>query len=158
MGFNVVPAEPDLRAQIGLEEAAFAAKRLRSVRKLHQNLRSAGKQLAVHGIPGFVVVDLSFVNRIEKPIYVPELRQQQAIVAVMLDGFAHEHEHEIFDAAKQPFVRDVILHASVVGRSVEPLARFASRRWLLCANQPSEVANIMAAVLQRLVAHPANAR
>ncbi|MCI0674204.1 MAG: hypothetical protein L0Y42_00320 [Phycisphaerales bacterium] len=156
-GFAVVPAEPDLRSQIGTHEAAFAAKRLRSVQKLRRNLHDACKQLAVHKRPGFVVIDLSFVNRMTKPTYVPHLGQQQAIAAVMLDGFVEEQQREIFDVAKRPYVSGVILHASVVGRSIEPVARFVSRRWLLCAGHDSELARIVGAAFQRIGRRPIRA-
>jgi hypothetical protein len=149
-GFPVIPAEPDLRAQIGKQQAAFAAKRLRSTEKLRRNLHDACKQLAVYKLPGFVVIDLSFINRITKPTYVRQLGQQQAIAAIMLDGFVKEHEHLIFNAANRPYVSGVILHASLIGRSIRPLARFISRRWLVCVHNDSEVARIVGSAFQRI--------
>ena len=131
-GFQTLSSEPDLQACIGGEEVAFAAKRLRSVSKFRRNLRSACKQLARHRIPGFAVIDLSFVESLQKPVYVPRLEQQQALAAILLDGFAEEHERDIFDVAHHSHVRGVLLHASAICRSVRPPARFVSRRWLLC--------------------------
>lgn len=149
-GFQVMPKEPDLRAHIEREEVAFAAKRLRSIPKLRRNLHGACAQLAKHKIPGFAVIDLSFVELVPKPVYVRRLEQQQVIAAVLLDGFAKQHEREILSAIQRPSVQGILFHASVVGRSVQPLARFVSRRWLLCASTDTKTSRQLIATFQSL--------
>jgi hypothetical protein len=154
--FPASPIEPDVQASVGGEEVAFAAKRLRSVSKFPRNLRAACKQLARHTVPGFAVIDLSFVESLQKPIYVPRIGQQQAVAAILLDGFAEEHERDIFDAAHHSHVRGVLLHASVICRSVQPAARFVSRRWLLGAAKDSDVARKLVTAFQTLGQSPHN--
>ena len=149
-GFRAVPSEPDLRAHIGRDEVAFAAKRLRAIPKFRRNLHDACAQLAKHKIRGFAVVDLSFVNLIPKPVYVRRLEPQQALAAVLLNGFAEEHQRDILDATRRPEVFGVLLHASVTGRSIQPTARFVSRRWILCAAADSEVARRLITAFQSL--------
>lgn len=153
-GFRVEASEPDLRARIGDLDVAFAAKRLRSVGKLERNLRAAQHQISRQRIPGFIVVDLSFVKLIPKPVYVPRLEQQQAIAAIVADGFAERHQRTLFRAAAEPYVLGVLLHASVIGRSVEPVSRFVSRRWLLCAANDSPTSRQLAAAIQELGRKP----
>lgn len=153
-GFQVEKHEPDLRAQIGDTAVAFAVKRLRSAVKLERNLGDAARQIAHHGLPGFIVLDLSFIERIEKPIYVHRLEHQQAIAAVMADGFAEENKRILFRAAKRPCVLGVLLHASLIGRSIDPVSRFVSRRWLLCTATDSSVARNLSVAIQRLGSVP----
>jgi hypothetical protein len=153
-GFRVDALEPDLWARIGDVDVAFAAKRLRSVGKLDRNLRDAQRQISRQRTSGFIVVDLSFVELISKPLYVPRLEQQQAIAAIVTDGFAKQHERTLSRAAAEPYVLGVLLHASVIGRSVEPVSRFVSRRWLLCAANDSSTSRQLAAAIQELGRKP----
>jgi hypothetical protein len=147
-GFHVIPAEPDLRSKIAGIDVAFAAKRLRSEAKLVRNLTDAQRQLARQRIPGYIVLDLSFVNLFAKPLYVRRLEHQQLIAHIFVDAFAKTHEHALMNAATQPYVLGVLLHGSAVGRSLEPHARFVSRRWLLCARSHSLISSRLLNAIQ----------
>jgi hypothetical protein len=150
-GFGVEFAEPDLIVQMSDgTRVAVAVKRPRSKRKIRRNLRKATRQVVRAGLPGVVVADLSFVEGVGKPIFVRDPQAQLLLAAVLLDGYAREHETMLLEIAKRQNVVGVLLHLTSMVQSLDPPVRMASRRWLALGRDFHPALNEITKAIQRV--------
>lgn len=132
------------------DRIAVAAKRLRSEAKLIRNLRKARTQIVRSQLPGVVAVDLSFVETIRKPVYVREWQQHQILSKVVLDAFVRDHEKVVMSAMAGTPAIGVLFHFACVVRSLTPVARMVSRRWLFLQTQPAPINEGTLEIINRL--------
>jgi hypothetical protein len=124
-------AEPDLRitAPDGLK-LQVAVKRPRSPKKVLANVRYAAKQLRQRPGEGFIVVDLTYLEALPKPLFVPRTRNVQLPAKIMLDGYAMEYADRLLSEIGKD-VGAILLHLSLPCRALDPPALMISRRWLV---------------------------
>lgn len=147
-GFQAEPSEPDLWTQISGTEVAFAAKRLRSWDKLARNLSDGADQIERHGVPGYIVLDISFINQSPKPLFVRSPNQQLLPSVIIADGFVELHHKTFLAYALKPHILGILVHASVAARTLTPLARFVSRRWVLFAARDTQISRTLITAIQ----------
>jgi hypothetical protein len=148
-GFVLEAAEPDLIAKVGQQRLAIAAKRLRSGSKLERNLKDGAKQIKRQRLPGIVAIDISFIELINKPLYINKSEHQMVPAKVLLDGFAQENMSLILKICER-YKCSVLLHLCCSTRSVKSSTLFVSRRWLLISNQFDPVCNHLITGFQQL--------
>lgn len=154
-GFEVEPAEPDLLVTLGNSQVlAVAVKRPKSETKIMRNLHSAAQQIAVVGLPGIIAIDLSFVERVQKPIWISKPNDQQVTARVILDGYVAENQGQLLRVMDCPCVVGVLLYMSCVVRTVRPHVMMASRRWVLIGQEPHPSAMQVMRAIQELGREP----
>jgi hypothetical protein len=101
---------------------------------------------------GLIAIDLSFVESIRKPVYVRDARHHQVISKVVLDQFVRDNEHVVRSALAGTFVVGVLFHFASIVRSLSPVARMLSRRWIFLQTQPPPVNVATLEIIERLQA------
>ena len=154
-GFAISLAEPDLLVRINKSvQLAVAVKRPRSEARIVRNIRAAAKQIARKDIPGIVAVDLSFIERIEKPLYVRESAEQLVPAVVLLDVYAKQNQRELLRAATGVNTLGLLLHLSCGVRSLRPHLSMVSRRWLMLSHELDPRLDRLVRAIQSLGAKP----
>lgn len=97
---------------------------------------------------GFIAIDLTFTESIRKPVYVREARQHQVVSRVVVDQFVRDNEPALTGT---PAV-GVLFHFASVVRSLAPVARMISRRWLCLQTQPPPANVATLEIMERLQA------
>lgn len=149
-GLSVKICEPDLSVQMPYGSIiSVAAKRPRSDHKIVKNIRAGCHQVAAARNDGVIVVDLSFVQAIRKPIYIREATHYQVLSKIMLDGFVRDRARELCNAARGQNVIGILFHYSAAVRSLHDLTRLVSRRWLFLQTQSSLINDDMSWMITR---------
>jgi hypothetical protein len=152
-GLTVERREPDLVVRTSTAgSVAIAAKRLRSETKLAKNLRKGRSQVIRSQTSGLIAIDLTFTESIRKPVYVREARQHQVVSKVVVDQFVRDNEHVAMSALTGTPAVGVLFHFASVVRSLAPVARMISRRWLFLQTQPPPVNVATLEIMERLQA------
>lgn len=111
-GMNPQLAEPDVLASIDKLEFGIAAKRIKSLENLENNIRSAANQIHDSGRLGLIAIDIAAAmhpsnDPILRPV-TPELFDRAA--ENLRQGFVREYEHQIREACRGKEVRGIIVH------------------------------------------------
>jgi hypothetical protein len=150
-GLKVEAREPDIMVTTSRgANIAIAAKRLRSTAKLSKNLRKGRSQVLRSKVDGLVAIDLSFLEAIQKPVYVRDFRHHQIVSKVVLDQFVHVNAKTVMALLAGTAVVGVLFHYGAVVHSLEPHSMVVSRRWLLLQTQAPPVNDATHEIIERL--------
>jgi hypothetical protein len=131
VGVKATFGEPDVLVR-GCEDRTIgiAAKRPRSEKKFLKCLRAGCRQIAMSGRDGLVAIDLSFIESLNKPIYIRDASKYQTLSKIIVDDFVLENMRRICTSAYEPLVIGVLFYYSGVMRTINEPVRLVSRRWL----------------------------
>lgn len=150
-GLTVELAEPDLVVTVrDGTTVPVAIKRPRSEQKVQSNLRKAARQIDRSGRPGIIALDLSFIERVEKPIYISEPDHRQTLARILLDGYAQENAEMLLEISQRPRILGILMHLSCVVRSIRPHSMMVSTRLLATGHEVHPSLHEIMKAIQRI--------